>query len=112
MVISITSFETSSNAHNVIPSSVHLRGTTRTLTAEMRLLAKRRLFAVVENTSAVFEALADLQYHSGYPVMGNHPVETDHAAAVAFGISRRCDEALLVMGGEDFAYMLEERLGA
>jgi amidohydrolase len=112
MVISITSFETSSKAYNVIPSSVHLRGTIRTLTTDMRALAKRRLFEVAENTAAVFGASVDVQYHAGYPVMSNHPVETDHAASVARAISGQCDEAPQVMGGEDFAYMLEERPGA
>ena len=99
-------------SHNVIPSSVHLRGTIRTLTTDMRALAKRRLFVVAESTAAVFVASVDVQYHAGFPLMSNHPVETDHAALVARAISGQCDEAPQVMGGEDFAYMLEERPGA
>ena len=58
MVISVTSFETSSNAYNVIPSSVHLRGTIRTMSAEMRSLAKKRLSEVAEHTALVFGAKA------------------------------------------------------
>ena len=60
----------------------------------------------------MFGTSVDVQYHAGYPVMSNHPVETDHAASVACAISGQCDEAPQFMGGEDFAYMLEERPGA
>ena len=69
-VISIMSFETSSKAYNVIPSSVHLRGTIRALTTDMRALAKRRLVVVAESTVAL----------------------------VARAISGQCDEVPQVMG--------------
>ena len=39
---------------------------------------------------------------------GNVP----NTAEAARAVSGQCDEAPLVMGGEDFAYMLEERPGA
>ena len=112
MVISVTAFETASKAYNVIPASVHLRGTIRTMSAEMRSLAKKRLIEVAENTALVFGAKAHVQYHPGYPVMSNHPQQTMLAADVARVVSGQCDEAPLVMGGEDFAYMLLERPGA
>ena len=48
----------------------------------------------------------------GYPVMVNTDIETEYAAAAARKISGDCEEAPLVMGGEDFAYLLEERPGA
>jgi hippurate hydrolase len=44
--------------------------------------------------------------------MVNHPDQTDFAAKVATDVAGSCDEAPLIMGGEDFAYMLEERPGA
>jgi hippurate hydrolase len=44
--------------------------------------------------------------------MVNHVDQTAFAASVATQVSGGCDEAPLVMGGEDFAYMLEERPGA
>ena len=112
MVISVTSFETSSKAYNVIPASVHLRGTIRTMSTEMRALAKKRLIEIAENTALVFGAKAHVQYHPGYPVMRNHAQQTKLAADVARVVSGQCDEAPLVMGGEDFAYMLLERPGA
>jgi hippurate hydrolase len=112
IVVSVTSFETSSKAFNVIPQRVHLRGTVRTMSTEMRDLAEKRLMAICEGTGATFGGTAKATYHRGYPVMVNHEKETAFAADVARSVSGICDEADLVMGGEDFAYMLEERPGA
>lgn len=112
IVVSVTSFETSSKAFNVIPQRVTLRGTVRTLSREMRDLAERRLKAIAESTAVTFGATADIRYMRGYPVMVNHDEQTAFAAEVARAVSGNCAEAPLVMGGEDFAYMLEERPGA
>jgi len=112
VVVSVTSFQTSSNAFNVIPQSVHLRGTVRTMSTEMRDLAESRLRAICEHVAAGFGGQAEVSYHRGYPVMVNHEEQTEFAASVAAKVSGACSEAPLVMGGEDFAFMLEERPGA
>ena len=112
MVVSVTSFETSSTAFNVIPESVHLRGTVRTLSAEMRDVAEQRLIELAEGTAAAFGASADAQYRRTYPVMSNSDTQTEFAAKVAESVSGACADADLVMGGEDFSFMLEERPGA
>jgi amidohydrolase len=112
IVVSVTAFETSSKAFNVIPQRVTLRGTVRTLSREMRDLAERRLKAIAESTATTFGATAAINYMRGYPVMVNSDEQTAFAADVARAVSGACDEAPLVMGGEDFAYMLEERPGA
>ena len=112
MVVSVTSFETSSTAFNVIPESVHLRGTVRTLSAEMRDLAERRLIELAEGTAAAFGAIADAEFRRTYPVMSNSDTQTEFAAKVAKSVSGDCADADLVMGGEDFSFMLEERPGA
>lgn len=112
VVVSVTSFETASRAFNVIPPSVQLRGTVRTLDDAVRDLAERRLVALVEGTAAAHGARVEIRYLRGYPVMANSERETGHAAEVARAVSGACDEAPLIMGGEDFAYMLQERPGA
>lgn len=112
IVVSVTSFRTSSEAFNVIPSRVTLRGTVRTLSREMRAMAERRLRTICEATAMAHGAQAHLDWRAGYPVMVNHPEQTDFAREVARAVSGGCEEAPLVMGGEDFAYMLEERPGA
>ena len=111
-VVSVTSFESSSTAYNVIPQGVHLKGTVRTMSTEMRDLAEKRISAICEGTAATFGGTAGVTYHRGYPVMVNHEEQTEFAADVARSVSGSCEEAALVMGGEDFAYLLEERPGA
>ncbi len=112
VVVSVTSFETSSNAYNVIPQSVHIKGTVRTMSAEMRDLAEERIKAICAGMAATYGGTVEVKYHRGYPVMVNTETQTEFAADVAKSISGQCEEAPLVMGGEDFAYMLEERPGA
>ena len=112
VVVSVTSFETSSKAYNVIPQRVHLKGTVRTMSKGMRALARQRLHALAEGTATAMGARAEVRYHDGYPVMANHDEQTAFAAEVARAVSGDCEDAPLIMGGEDFAYMLEERPGA
>lgn len=112
MVVSVTSFRTDSDTFNVIPQKVHLMGTVRTLSLEMRELAEARMQALCDTIPAGFGGTARLNYERNYPVMENHLDQTEFAANVARSVSGRCDEAPLVMGGEDFAFMLEERPGA
>lgn len=112
VVVSVTSFRTESDAYNVIPQRVELRGTVRTLDRDVRLQAEERFKALVSNTAAAYGAKADIHFENNYPVMVNSPEQTGFAAQVARKVAGDCAEAPLVMGGEDFAYMLEERPGA
>jgi len=75
-------------------------------------LAEQRLTAIAKSVSETFGAEAEVKYYLGYPCMVNHPEQTEFAASVATKISGSCADAPLVMGGEDFAYLLEERPGA
>ncbi|MEC3863209.1 M20 aminoacylase family protein [Mesobacterium sp. TK19101] len=112
LVVSVTSFETSSKAFNVIPQRVHIKGTVRTMSAAMRDLAEQRIKAICAGISGTFGGTADVRYYRGYPVMVNSDAQTEFAAEVATAVSGNCEEAPMVMGGEDFAFMLEERPGA
>ncbi len=112
IVVSVTSFQTSSNAYNVIPQTVHLKGTVRTMSLETRDLAEKRVNEICSGVASAMGAQARVTYHRNYPVMVNHPEQTEFAAGVARSVAGTCEEAPLVMGGEDFAFMLEERPGA
>ena len=112
VVVSVTSFETSSKAHNVIPQRVHMRGTVRTLSNATRDLAEKSLIEIAQGTAAAFGAVASVDYRRGYPVMVNSEEQTAFAASVATSVAGKCDLADQTMGGEDFAFMLEERPGA
>jgi hippurate hydrolase len=112
VVVSVTSVESSSKAFNVIPQEVHLRGTVRTLEEDIHDLAEERVRAIAEGTAAALGAEALVEYKRNYPVMVNADEQTDFAAEVARAVAGTCADAPLVMGGEDFAYMLNARPGA
>jgi len=113
-VVSICVFEAGS-ANNVIPQTATLRGTCRSLTAEIRELLQQRVTEIVEGTARLHGARAKLGYQRGYPVLINHAEQTAFAASVAAEISGWAsvdDNMPPMMGAEDFAFMLEERPGA
>jgi hippurate hydrolase len=112
VVVSITSFRTSSDAYNVIPQKVELRGTVRSLNTGLQDMAEANLTRIAENTAAAFGAMARVSYKRNYPVMVNAAAQTDFAAEVARAVAGDCAEAPLVMGAEDFSFMLNARPGA
>ncbi|SOC03310.1 M20 aminoacylase family protein [Rhodobacter maris] len=113
VVVSVCTFRTESEAHNVIPQKVLLRGTVRTLEAEVRDYVEGRFRAVVEGIAAAHGATTEIKYERGYPVTLNAPDNTDYAVAVAHSVSGSVDTSVApLMGGEDFSYMLNARPGA
>ncbi|MGA7973621.1 MAG: M20 aminoacylase family protein [Pseudolabrys sp.] len=113
-VVSITQFHAGST-HNIIPQTAQLHGTARSLSPQVRDLLEKRLHEVVERTAAVYGAKAKLTYERGYPTVINHVAQTDFAANVAREIAGKdkvSTDMAPVMGGEDFAFMLEARPGA
>jgi amidohydrolase len=112
-VISICEFH-AGNARNVIPQTAELKGTVRTLTAEVRELIEKRVREVVAGVAQTTGAKIDLEYERGYPVVVNHVSQTDVATRAAKEIAGEANvhEMPPLMGGEDFAYMLEQRPGA
>jgi amidohydrolase len=112
-VVSICMFQ-GGNTDNVIPQHVHLRGTARSLSANVRELLQRRVRDVVEGTARLYGAKADLSYTVGYPVLVNEERSTAFAASVAGEIAGKdkVKPSLPKMGAEDFAFMLQERPGA
>ncbi len=111
-VVSITMVQ-AGNTDNVIPQTVRLRGTARSLAEDVRTLQEQRLHAIVQHTAAAFGAKAKLTYRRNYPVLVNHERQTDFAASVAKQVGMQVDTELPpMMGAEDFSFMLNERPGA
>jgi amidohydrolase len=112
-VVSMCEFH-AGNTRNVIPQTAEIRGTVRTLTAEMRMLVEKRVHEVVEGVARITGAKIDLEYVRGYPVVVNHAAQTNFASEVAKEVAGigNVREMVPMMGGEDFAYMLQQRPGA
>ncbi|MEM9198785.1 MAG: M20 aminoacylase family protein [Pseudomonadota bacterium] len=114
LVISVTKFQ-AGTAYNVIPQEAVISGTVRTLKAETRDMAERRMGEIAAGIAAAHGCTAELVYNRGYPVTVNHVAQTEFAAKVAADVAGEASvetDVLPVMGGEDFSYMLEARPGA
>ena len=91
VVVSVCTFRTESEAFNVIPQTVLLRGTVRTMDPAVQDFVEARVTAIVAGTAATFGATANCDYQRGYPVTMNAPDNTDYAAEVAHKVSGRVD---------------------
>lgn len=113
VVVSICTFRTESEAHNVIPQTVLLRGTVRTMDGAVQDYVQARVSEVAEGIAMAHGAKAEVVYQRGYPVTMNTPENTEYAAAVAKAVSGQVDtEVAPLMGAEDFSFMLNARPGA
>jgi hippurate hydrolase len=112
-VISVCEFY-AGNARNVIPQTVELKGTVRTLKPHVRKLVEKRVHEVASGIALSSGTKIDVSYERGYPVTVNHAAQTDIATGVAREIAGDANvhEVPPMMGAEDFAYMLEARPGA
>ena len=114
VVLSVTQFH-AGNTHNVIPHEATIAGTIRTLDAGHRDRMEQRLRDLAKGIASSFGAEVEVRYQRSYPVTVNHVDETVFAVEAAETIvgqayvNRLCEPLL---GGEDFAYMLEQCPGA
>jgi len=75
-------------------------------------ITEERLTRIARAVAEAHGGTARVCHSRNYPVMVNHDAETTHAAEAARRVAGDCAEAPLIMGGEDFAYMLNARPGA
>lgn len=114
LVVSATQINGGS-AFNVIPESVEIVGTIRSLSQESREFAKQRMKEICDGIAVAGGGKAQVISIEGYPVTFNHESETEKAVAVArmiAGDDKVDTDKEATMGGEDFSYMLLERPGA
>lgn len=97
-------------ANNVIPQTATLRLSVRSLDRDVRVLLEQRITELVHAQAQSYGVTADIDYQRGYPVLVNHPAETDFARTVAeelVGPARVVRQGPALTGSEDFAFMLE-----
>ncbi|MCK1348700.1 MULTISPECIES: M20 aminoacylase family protein [unclassified Bradyrhizobium] len=112
-VLSVTQFQ-GGDASNVIPESVRLAGTVRAFSEATLDLIVSRMATIVRNIAAAHECQAELEIRRS-PATINTPEETRFAAEVMksmVGEAKVDVDVEPMMGGEDFAYMLQARPGA
>jgi amidohydrolase len=102
------------DAFNIIPQSVGLIGTVRTLSEKVRQKTHGRLRAIAEGTAALFGASAEVIFEGDVPVTVNDAEKTEFAIGVAGEIVGRDNFRPMrpIMGAEDFSHMLRKRPGA
>jgi hippurate hydrolase len=114
IVVSVTAMN-AGEAFNVIPQTVELKGSVRTLTPQMRELAEKRIKEVTAGIMTAFGMSFVCDYLHGYPVTFNHAEQAEFVVGTieaAFGEGKVDTTVPPTMGSEDFSYMLEERPGA
>ena len=99
----------------VLPETVELRGSVRTLKPEVRDRVEALFKRTVDLTAQAQGGSAEIDYRRAYPATINAEAETERASACAAGVKgvghvERDGRPLLA--GEDFAFMLERTPGA
>ena len=96
--------------NNIIPESVELEGTIRTVSAPTRAAAAALVRQVADGIAAAHGATIDLEIVPGYPVTHNdgEVVAWIRGLAVELVGEQAIDDlAAPIMGAEDFSYVLE-----
>ena len=114
MVVSVTKIH-GGEAYNVIPQSARLGGTVRCFSNDVMRLAEDRMRQITENVAEAFGAKATLDFRPVFVPLVNKPDETQFCADVAadlVGEENVNRNQSLIMGSEDFSFMLEKCPGA
>ncbi|MGL6109015.1 MAG: amidohydrolase, partial [Rubrivivax sp.] len=109
-IISVGAF-LSGDAPNVIPGEAELRLTVRAFRPEVRDLLEKRIAEIAQTQAAVFGARAEVNYMRRYPVLNNHPAQTEFCKQVIrdwLGEDGLIADAEPITASEDFAFFLEK----
>ncbi len=113
-VLTITQIHAGSS-HNIIPDTVKLMGTLRTLSDRTRETARAAFHQIASNIAAAHGCTAETEIEEGYPVTYCDPRATAMMRDLAGTISGEQGWSPMpapMMGGEDFSYVLREVPGA
>ena len=113
-VLSITQFH-AGDAYNVIPEQARLSGTARAFSKATLDAIEQRMIALAESIAAGFGATASLDFRRTFLPLVNDVDETSFAADCAIdlvGEEQVNREGPMIMGSEDFSFMLDACPGA
>jgi amidohydrolase len=99
--------------YNVIADTAELKGTLRSFDPETRRLLPARVEAVARAVAESLGATIDWEFLEGYPACVNDPAMATLVREVAGGLigPENVLQPEPTMGGEDFAYFLQQRPG-
>jgi amidohydrolase len=106
---------TAGTTNNIIPDSVFLFGTIRTVSEATRAEVRAGVRRVAEGIAAAHDATAEVDLEPGYPVTINDPAFTAFVMDTArslIGDERVKEMRAPIMGAEDFSYVLQQVPGA
>jgi hippurate hydrolase len=113
-VLSVTSIQ-AGDAYNVIPQTALIRDTFRTFSTDTMKLIEDCMRRTASDVVAASGATAKLEFPDVFAPLVNNPAETQFIADVAADLVGEAyvdRNRSLIMGSEDFAYMLEACPGA
>lgn len=96
--------------HNIIPETVEVEGTVRTVSAETRAAMELLVRRVAAGVAATHGTTIDVEIEEGYPVTMCDPAVTSWIRGLAVGLvgaDAVSDLAVPIMGAEDFSYVTE-----
>lgn len=107
-VVTVGSF-IAENAFNVIADKAKLIGTVRTFNEDVRHFIEKEMERIIQGTCHMSSSSYQFTYERGYPAVVNHERETEFLINVAEEIPGviSIEETEPQMGGEDFAYYLQ-----
>ncbi|WP_203340964.1 amidohydrolase [Planococcus beijingensis] len=108
-VLSVGSF-VAQNPFNIIADQAVLSGTVRSFKEDVRSLMETEMERVIEGTSMANNSRYEFNFKRGYPPVINHEKETHYVKGIAQTVPGVAEvyDCPPQMGGEDFAYYLEE----
>ncbi|AST96933.1 M20 metallopeptidase family protein [Shouchella clausii] len=100
-------------AFNVIADTARIEGTVRTFQEETRAFIEEEIRAIVSGKEHGGHVTCTIDYLNGYPPLVNAEKETEFIRDLAKGVFGEGNVLMLpaALGGEDFAYYLEEKPG-
>lgn len=113
-VVTFAGFQSGGEAYNIIADTAEIKGTVRTLHSEVRDKLERKLKSISSSIAEAYDATLDIEYKRGYPSIENDEKQVDRAKKKFFSVfdEEDLEETEGRMGGEDFAYFLQEKPGA
>jgi len=113
-VLSVTQIH-GGDAYNVIPPHAVMRGTARAFSQDTMTLLQQNMARIAEGVAAGFGAAAAVDFRRSFAPVVNDAAEASFIADTAaelVGEDSVNRNTSLVMGSEDFSFMLERRPGA